>query len=102
MENDPRVVFERLFGDSGTTDARVRAARLRADRSILDSVTDKTTTCSSGSARGDRVKLSDYLDAIRDVERRIQLAEEQSAKNVAARRRAAGRRAGDATTSTRS
>ena len=83
MENDPRVVFERLFGEGGTTDARVRAARLRADRSILDSVLDKTIGLQQRLGTQDRSKLSDYLEAIRDVERRIQLAEDQSAKNVA-------------------
>jgi hypothetical protein len=76
-------VFERLFGEGGTTDARVRAARLRADRSILDSVLDKTMSLQQRLGTQDRSKLSDYLEAIRDVERRIQLAEDQSAKNVA-------------------
>ena len=83
MENDPRVVFERLFGEGGTTDAKVRAARLRADRSILDSVLEKTTSLQQRLGTKDRSKLADYLEAIRDVERRIQLAEAQSAKNVA-------------------
>ena len=83
MENDPRVVFERLFGEGGTTDAKVRAARLRADRSILDSVLDKTTSLQQRLGTKDRSKLSDYLEAIRDVERRIQLAEAQSANDVA-------------------
>ena len=82
MENDPRVVFERLFGEGGTTDARVRAARLRADRSILDAVLDKATSLQQRLGTKDRSKLSDYLEAIRDVERRIQLAEAQSAKNA--------------------
>ena len=83
MENDPRVVFERLFGEGGTTDAKVRAARLRADRSILDSVLEKTTSLQQRLGTKDRSKLADYLEAIRDVERRIQLAEAQSATNVA-------------------
>jgi hypothetical protein len=82
MENDPRVVFERLFGEGGTSDAHVRAARLRADRSILDAVLEKTASLQQRLGGGDRSKLSDYLEAIRDVERRIQLAEAQSAKNV--------------------
>ena len=60
----------------------MRAARLRADRSILDSVLDKTTSLQQRLGTKDRSKLSDYLEAIRDVERRIQLAEAQSAKNV--------------------
>ena len=82
MENDPRAVFERLFGEGGTTDAQVRASRLRADRSILDAVMEKTASLQRRLGGKDRAKLSDYLEAIRDVERRIQLAEEQSAKSV--------------------
>jgi hypothetical protein len=81
MENDPRVVFERLFGDGGTTDAKTRAARLKTDRSILDAVTEKTATLQRRLGAKDRAKLSDYLEAVRDVERRIQRAEEQSASN---------------------
>jgi hypothetical protein len=81
MENDPRVVFERLFGDGGTTDAKARAARLKTDRSILDAVTEKTASLQSRLGAKDRAKLSDYLEAVRDVERRIQRAEEQSASN---------------------
>jgi hypothetical protein len=81
MENDPRVVFERLFGDGGTTDAKTRAARLKTDRSILDAVTEKTASLQSRLGAKDRAKLSDYLEAVRDVERRIQRAEEQSASN---------------------
>ena len=81
MENDPRVVFERLFGDGGTTDAKTRAARLKTDRSILDAVTEKTASLQSRLGAKDRAKLSDYLEAVRDVERRIQRAEEQSANN---------------------
>jgi hypothetical protein len=82
MENDPRVVFERLFGEGGTTDARVRSTQLRADRSILDAVMDKTASLQQRLGVKDRAKLADYLEAIRDVERRIQLAEAQSAKNL--------------------
>jgi hypothetical protein len=81
MENDPRVVFERLFGDGGTTDAKARAARLKTDRSILDAVTEKTASLQSRLGAKDRAKLSDYLEAVRDVERRIQRAEEQSTNN---------------------
>jgi len=81
MENDPRVVFERLFGDGGTTDAKTRAARLKTDRSILDAVTEKTASLQNRLGAKDRAKLSDYLEAVRDVERRIQRAEEQSANH---------------------
>ena len=77
MENNPRVVFERLFGDGGTTEQRV--AEMRRDRSILDSVTDDLAALERDIGVGDRARLDQYLDAIRALERRIQLAEAQSA-----------------------
>ena len=82
MENDPRVVFERLFGDSGSTDPAVRLARIREDRSILDSVTEKVADLQRGIGPEDRHKIGQYLDAVRDVERRIQKAEEQSSREL--------------------
>ena len=81
-ENDPRVVFERLFGSSDSTDPRVRASRLRQDRSILDSVTERVRQLQRKLGRGDNTKVSDYLESLRDVERRIQKAEEQSAREL--------------------
>ncbi len=77
-ENNPRVVFERLFGANDSTDARVRAARLAQDRSILDSITDRVKTLQRSLGGSDNRKVSDYLESLRDVERRIQKAEEQS------------------------
>jgi hypothetical protein len=77
MENNPRAVFERLFGDSVSTDPGVRLARMQQDRSILDSVTKEVATLGSTLGQADRAKLTEYLDAIRDIERRIQKAEEQ-------------------------
>ena len=82
MENDPRAVFERLFGDSGSTDPEVRRTRLDEDRSILDSVTEKAADLERGLGPDDRQKLAQYLDAVRDVERRIQMAEEQSNRDL--------------------
>jgi hypothetical protein len=81
-ENNPRVVFERLFGTSDTTDARVRTARLQQDRSILDSVTDRVKALQRQLGPGDNGKVNDYLESLRDVERRIQKAEEQSALGI--------------------
>ena len=78
MENNPRAVFERLFGDSGSTDPRRRAERLRRDRSILDSITDTVADLQAKVAPRDRRKIQEYLDAVRDLERRIQKAEEQT------------------------
>jgi hypothetical protein len=79
-ENNPRVVFERLFGSSESTDPRVRAARLRQDRSILDSVTARVRQLQQKLGAADNAKVNDYLESLRDVERRIQKAEEQSGK----------------------
>jgi hypothetical protein len=81
-ENNPRVVFERLFGANDSTDARVRASRLQQDRSILDSITDRVQALQRKLGAGDNRKVNDYLASLRDVERRIQKAEEQSAKDL--------------------
>jgi hypothetical protein len=81
-ENDPRVVFERLFGSSDSTDAGIRASRLRRDRSILDSVTARVRQLQRRLGPVDNTKVSDYLESLRDVERRIQKAEEQSAREL--------------------
>ena len=90
MENNPRAVFERLFGDSGATDPRVRLARIREDRSILDAVTNELARFKAGLGPRDRDKVTEYAEAIRDVERRLQKAEDQSGR--AAPGRATGRR----------
>ena len=82
MEHNPRVVFERLFGDSGTTDPAARLARIKKDRSILDSVVEEATRLSRRVGAADRLKLNEYLDAIRDIERRLQLAAEQNDQAV--------------------
>ena len=82
MENNPRVVFERLFGDSGSTDPAVRKARLAKDASLLDSVTERAGDLSRELGAGDRAKLSQYLNAVRDIERRIQMAEAQSDREL--------------------
>jgi hypothetical protein len=77
MEWNPRAVFERLFGDSGSTDPKAREARLRQHKSILDSVTDKLASLKKDLGPQDQTKVNEYTDAVRDVERRIQRAEEQ-------------------------
>jgi len=78
MEWNPRAVFERLFGDSGSTDRRAREARLRQHKSILDSVQDKLASLQRELGPRDRAKVDEFTDAVRDVERRIARAEEQS------------------------
>ena len=82
MENNPRAVFERLFGDSGSTDPQVRKARLAKDASLLDSVTERAHELSRQLGAGDQAKLNQYLDAVRDIERRIQMAEAQSDREL--------------------
>jgi hypothetical protein len=84
MEHNPRAVFERLFGDSGGTDPAARMARLAKNRSILDSVSQKVTALQKTLGPRDTAQLAEYLDAIRDVERRIQKAEQQSVRELPA------------------
>jgi hypothetical protein len=72
-ENNPRLVFERLFGDGGTAEQRV--ARARENRSILDFVTTDLARLSGTLGPSDRGQLDDYLDSLREVERRIQAVE---------------------------
>src|SRR5271169_3529044 len=79
-ENNPRVLFERMFGSSDSTDAKVRAARLSQDHSLLDSVNERVNQLQQKLGRADNRKVDDYLTSLRDVERRIQKAEEQSSK----------------------
>src|SRR5207245_3045920 len=74
-QNNPRVIFERLFGDSGSTDPNVRLARIRQQRSVLDSVRQEIARMQGVLPQTDRAKLTEYFDAIRDVEQRIQIAE---------------------------
>jgi hypothetical protein len=77
MEHNPRAVFERLFGDSGTTDRGAREARMRQHKSILDSVNAKLAKLRTELGPQDRAKVEQYAEAVRDVERRIARAEEQ-------------------------
>ncbi len=82
IENDPRAVFERLFGTSGSTDPEARMARMRRDRSILDLVNDELRGLGSVLGPGDQARLDEYVEAVRDIERRITMAEEQSAREL--------------------
>ena len=75
-EADPRIVFERLFGDGGTPEQR--QAQLRQNRSILDWVLDDMARLQQQLGGGDRRRVDDYLDTVREVERRIQRAEQSA------------------------
>src|SRR6202162_3051994 len=77
MEWNPRAVFEKLFGDSDSTEATARENRLRQHKSILDSVTMKLADLKRDIGPHDQIKVNEYTESIRDVERRIQKAEEQ-------------------------
>jgi hypothetical protein len=77
MEYNPRAVFERLFGDTGKTDWAAREARMLQHKSILDSVSEKLSSLKRELGSQDQSKINEYTEAIRDVERRIQKAEEQ-------------------------
>jgi hypothetical protein len=77
MENRPRALFERLFGAAGTTDPKVLAALRQEDRSILDAISQDVKRLRGKLGGPDRGKIDQYIDAVRDVERRIQRAESQ-------------------------
>jgi hypothetical protein len=77
MENQPRAVFERLFGDSDNTTRAARLGRIQDDRSILDSLIEEVQRMRRRLGPADAGRLTQYLDAIRDIERRIQKAEQQ-------------------------
>ena len=82
MENDPRAVFERLFGAADSTDATARLARLREDRSVLDFVGSEADALRRALGSTDGAKLEQYLEAVRDAERRIQTAERQADREM--------------------
>jgi hypothetical protein len=76
-EGNPRIVFERLFGDGGTSAARL--AQARENRSVLDSVTGELGRLLQSVGPGDRATITDYVDSLREVERRIQATERNAA-----------------------
>jgi len=79
-EANPRVVFERLFGDGGS--AKDRLAALKEDGSLIDFVSEDIAHFQKKLGPGDRNKLGQYLDSVREIERRIQKAESQTAETV--------------------
>jgi hypothetical protein len=77
MELNPQVVFERLFGDG--TDPEQRAARRRQQRSVLDMVTHSLARLRKDIGPGDRARLDQYAEDIREIERRLDIAAKASA-----------------------
>jgi hypothetical protein len=75
MENDPRAVFERIFGDTDDTTPAARLRRIAEDRSILDGLMNDVNRLMRAVGPADHAKLDQYLEAIRDIERRIQRTE---------------------------
>ena len=81
MEIDPRVAFERLFGDGATPAERL--ARRQADRSILDTIRQEMARLTKGLDASDRGRLNDYLDSVREIEARIQKVEKYNSSGEA-------------------
>jgi len=80
MEINPRVAFERMFGRAGTPAQRM--TRMRENRSILDSIAEEARGLQKRVASQDRARLGDYLDNVREIERRIQRTEAKNAADV--------------------
>ena len=91
-EAHPRVVFERLFGEGGSSADRRKALGKRA--SLLDWVREDIARLQRQLGAADRSKVTEYLDTVREVERRIEKAEAQTLRQPAARSRSPRRRAG--------
>ena len=81
MVRDPRVVFDQLFGAGATPEER--SANLRADKSILDWVTNQISTLRKEIGPSDRRRLNEYLENIREIERRIQRVEARNSRGEA-------------------
>ena len=79
MEINPRVVFDRLFGDGATVEERLE--RIDQERSILDAVSSDVRHLEGKLGTGDRTRVAEYLDTVREIERRIQLAEKQNSNS---------------------
>jgi hypothetical protein len=80
MERDPRVAFERLFGDGSTPEERINRRQVHA--SILDGILGKVSELKKGLGASDKSRLDDYLEDIREIERRIEKAEQHNASHA--------------------
>ncbi len=79
-ETNPRIVFQRMFGDGATPEERL--AQLQEDRSILDWVQGDVASLRSKLGPADRNSVNEYLESVREVERRLQVAEQQHGETV--------------------
>ncbi len=80
MEHNPQVLFEKLFGEGSTAEERV--ARKQQSRSLLDSVTNEIASLNKELPASDRARMGDFLDDVREIERRIQKAQNQASGEV--------------------
>jgi hypothetical protein len=80
MEINPRKVFERMFGQGGSAEARI--ARQHEDRSILDALVGEATDLQYKLGAHDRAKIDLYLESVREIERRLERAESQAGRNA--------------------
>ncbi len=80
MEHNPQVLFEKLFGEGSTAEQRI--ARKQQSRSLLDSVTQEIASLNKELPPSDRARMGDFLDDVREIERRIQKAQNQASKEV--------------------
>jgi hypothetical protein len=90
VENNPRRLFQRMFGEDGSTSAEERLRRIQEDRSILDSVTEELGRLVRRIGPSDSAKLNEYLEGVRDIERRINKAAEGSSQELLVMERPAG------------
>lgn len=90
FERNPRLVFERLFGEGGKIDPEAAAARRAMDSSTLDAVTERINALKRRLGPSDIHKLDQYLESIRDIERRIQIASETPMPDLPEMARPAG------------
>jgi hypothetical protein len=79
MEINPRVVFDRMFGDGATPQERLQ--RIDRQRSILDAVNNQVRRLQGNLGANDRNRMSEYLDTVREIERRIQISEKQNSNS---------------------
>jgi hypothetical protein len=80
MENNPQIVFERLFGD-GSTDAQ-RQERRQQSRSLLDSILREVPSLQKDLPAGDKRRLNDYLEEVREIERRVRQVDAQLSRDL--------------------
>ena len=88
--HSPRNLFERLFGDTDSTERTARLSLVRSQKSLLDGVVEAVARLSTGLGPNDRAKLNEYLESVRDIERRIQIAEAQSDRELPSLERPVG------------